>query len=78
MQHAILSSVEARTGALGRAARGANTDTHAAPDETHAAAGGRRGRLARARATTCRPATDATSDMRREGRGETESVREDR
>jgi hypothetical protein len=78
VQHAILSSVGARTGGLGRAARGANTDTHAAPDETHAAAGGRRGRLARARATMPTPATDATTDMRREGRGEAESVREDR
>ena len=74
MQHATLSSVGARTGGL----VSANTDTHAAPDETHAAGGGRRGRLARAYTTTCRPATDATSDMRREGRGETESVREDR
>ena len=34
----MVSSVGARTGGLGRAACGANIDTHAAPDETHAAA----------------------------------------
>ena len=39
----MVSSVGARIGGLGRAARGANTDTHAAPEETHAAARGAAG-----------------------------------
>jgi hypothetical protein len=76
VQHAILSSVGARTGGLGRAARGANTDTHAAPDDAR-----RRRRPAGAgtrQHDAEPPATDATTDMRREGRGEAESVREDR
>ena len=65
----MVSSVGARIGGLGRAARGANTDTHAAPDETHAAAAGR---LARARASTMpshpRPTRQPTCDARAEAR----------